>query len=274
MSAAMDNLLKMFKAAREATGESSGTVPSAVEMEALPIRSTVLMAEDDDPRNVGWGHLEENPESILTVEEVAGWREKFELPIGMEVHAPYSGERADNPCKGWSAIYEIIFLLGLTFPMPWLASTVLVYYQNTLGQLMPNSWRAILGDQGLQIKRIYWWLLTRVNKILAAFEPPFSPSQLACITRSSANMSRKGKSKAEPPSVDEMSECMSRRRPTPPKGKGPASSSESIALDNEPSATPLPVAGSPHQLPGHWIDLIIINLQVKITNNINDLIQS
>ena len=138
-----------------------------------------------------------------------------------------------------------------------------------------------------------------MNKILAAFKPPFSLSQLARKTRSSANMSGecrkgiikvfhsvtlfevlttcfagKGKSKAEPLSVDEMSERMSRRRLTPRKGKAPASSSEPIALDNEPSATPSPVAGSPHQLPSHWIDLIIINLKFKITNNINDLIKS
>ena len=148
MSTVMDNLLKMFKVAREATSESSGTVSSTAEMEDLPIHSTVLMVEDDAPRYVGWGHLDENPESILTVEEVAGWREEFDLPIEM-VHAPYSGERADNPYEGWSAIYEIVFLLGLTFPMPWLASTVLAYYQNTIGQLMPNSWKTILGDQGL-----------------------------------------------------------------------------------------------------------------------------
>lgn len=67
----------------------------------------------------------------------------------MEVRAPHSGERADNPCEGWFAIYKIIFLLGLTFPMPQLALTVLVHYQITLGQLMSNSWRAILDVQGL-----------------------------------------------------------------------------------------------------------------------------
>ncbi|GMN40477.1 hypothetical protein TIFTF001_009707 [Ficus carica] len=53
MSATMDNLLKMFKAARETAGESSGTTPSAAEVEALLVCSAALMAEDDDPRYVG-----------------------------------------------------------------------------------------------------------------------------------------------------------------------------------------------------------------------------
>ncbi|GMN47506.1 hypothetical protein TIFTF001_016679 [Ficus carica] len=44
----------------------------------------------------------------------------------MEVCAPYLRERVDNPCKGWFTIYEIVFLLGLTFPMPRLASAMLV----------------------------------------------------------------------------------------------------------------------------------------------------
>ncbi|GMN60311.1 hypothetical protein TIFTF001_029412 [Ficus carica] len=50
MSAAMDNLLKMFKTARETAGESSGTAPSAADVEALPVHFAVLIAEDDDPR--------------------------------------------------------------------------------------------------------------------------------------------------------------------------------------------------------------------------------
>lgn len=70
-------------------------------------------------------------------------------PCRDEVRAPYPKERDDNPCKVWLAIYEIIFLLELTFPMLRLASTVLVYYQITMGQLMHNSWRVILGVQGL-----------------------------------------------------------------------------------------------------------------------------
>lgn len=52
----------------------------------------------------------------------------------------------------------------------------------------------------------------------------------------------KGKSKAEFPSTDEVLERMSRRRPTPLKGKAHFSSSEPIILDDEHLATPLPVA--------------------------------
>ena len=53
MSATMDNLLKMFKAACDTTGEPSGTTPSAADVKALPVCSVVLMTKDDDPHYVG-----------------------------------------------------------------------------------------------------------------------------------------------------------------------------------------------------------------------------
>ena len=86
------------------------------------------MAEDDDPHYVGWGHLEEHPESILTTKEVTGWWKEFDLPTRMEIRTPYLGERANKPHEGWFAIYETIFLLGLDFLIPRLASAVLAYY--------------------------------------------------------------------------------------------------------------------------------------------------
>lgn len=61
----------------------------------------------------------------------------------------------------------------------------------------------------------------------------------------------KGKSKVEFPSAEEMSERMLRHMLTP-RGKAPTSSSEPIALDDEPSVTPLPVArASTLRLPKH-----------------------
>lgn len=53
MSATMDNLLKMVKAARDTTGESSGTTPSAADVEALSDCSAVLVTKDDDPCYIG-----------------------------------------------------------------------------------------------------------------------------------------------------------------------------------------------------------------------------
>lgn len=85
MSAAMDNLLKMFKTARETAGESSGTAPSAADVEALLVHFAVLIAEDDDPRYVSWGHLEENAwlrrrsqDGERNLNSSPGW--KFVLP--------------------------------------------------------------------------------------------------------------------------------------------------------------------------------------------------
>lgn len=154
MYATMDNLLKMFKAARDTTGESSGTAPSAADVKALPVFSAVLMTKDDDPRYIGWSLLEENLESILTTKEVKGWREEFDLSAEMEVRAPYPREMADNPREGSFAIYEIVFLLGLTFHMPRLALAVLAHYQITLVQLMRTCGGPFSVCKDLHIKRI------------------------------------------------------------------------------------------------------------------------
>ena len=52
MSAAMDNLLKMFNAAREAAGESLDIAMTATDVEALPVCSSILRVEDDDDRYI------------------------------------------------------------------------------------------------------------------------------------------------------------------------------------------------------------------------------
>ncbi|GMN55596.1 hypothetical protein TIFTF001_024715 [Ficus carica] len=130
---------------------------------------------------------------------------------------------------------------------------------------MPNSWRAILGAQGLvdqedMMKRcamgrepidvedcpwttpLVWGrpesFLTKVppivsqaagtNQIQAAFEPSLPPSQVAHKTRSSTNIS--------------VNVGALRRRLTPSKSKAPTSSSEPIMLDETPLTTLSPVA--------------------------------
>lgn len=50
MSTAMDNLLKMFKVARETQGESLGTAPSTADVEALPVHSTILGPSGGKPK--------------------------------------------------------------------------------------------------------------------------------------------------------------------------------------------------------------------------------
>lgn len=129
-------------------------MPSVADVKAPPVCSVVLMTKDYDPRYIGWGLLEENLELILTTKGVKGWREEFDLLAEMEVHAPYPGEMADNPHEGWFAIYEIVFLLGLTFLMPQLASATLAHYQITLSQLMQTHGGPFSLCKDLQIKII------------------------------------------------------------------------------------------------------------------------
>lgn len=41
-------------------------------------------------RFVSLGYLEENPVSKLNAEEINSWRERFEIPKGIELQVPYS----------------------------------------------------------------------------------------------------------------------------------------------------------------------------------------
>ncbi|KAF3457313.1 hypothetical protein FNV43_RR01970 [Rhamnella rubrinervis] len=84
-------------------------------------------------------------------------KERYSMPSHVELSAPGPLERANSLLKGWVWFYEIAFKIGLRLPFHNIINMVLNFYNVALGQLMPNSWRYLLGlivlseSRGLQI---------------------------------------------------------------------------------------------------------------------------
>ncbi|GMN60121.1 hypothetical protein TIFTF001_029229 [Ficus carica] len=235
MSATMDNLLKMVKAACDTTGESSGTTPLAADVEALPVEMEVRAPYP--------GEMVDNPcEGRFTIYEIVfllgailgvqGLTNQENLIVGKEYFRALYFLKQNSDSRGRVAFvkrsrnplkFEDITNLTTTgrIAMPWAVDRWMLRVAR--GQLHSSGVSPVsrlsnseLPDQSLPIVS---QVATRVSKILSVFEPPSTHSQAARRTRSSTNMSGKGKSKVEPPSADEMSEIACASIPRPPEHK-------------------------------------------------------
>ena len=90
------------------------------------------------------GVLKDSPASLVTSDHLHYLRAIYGIPRSIELRAPLRKERADWDIPGWTCFYEYVLRLGFRFPIPPLARRLLVYYDITPGQLMPNSWRILL----------------------------------------------------------------------------------------------------------------------------------
>ncbi|KAK0592937.1 hypothetical protein LWI29_028019 [Acer saccharum] len=91
------------------------------------------------------GILKDSPASLITEEMLPGIRTMYGIPRDVELRAPREYERADWDIPGWTCLYEYTFRLGFRFLIPQLVRRMLVYYELAPGQLMPNTWRILLG---------------------------------------------------------------------------------------------------------------------------------
>ncbi|KAK0596670.1 hypothetical protein LWI29_017906 [Acer saccharum] len=101
----------------------------------------------DEPSTSGraLGILKDSPASVITEDMLPGIRAMYGIPKDVELRAPKEYERADWDIPGWTCLYEYTFRLGFRFPIPQLVRRMLVYYELAPGQLMPNTWRILLG---------------------------------------------------------------------------------------------------------------------------------
>ncbi|KAF3435482.1 hypothetical protein FNV43_RR22571 [Rhamnella rubrinervis] len=72
-------------------------------------------------------------------------KERFDMPSQVKLSAPRPLERADSPHAEWICLYEIAFKIGLRLPFHRIINMVLNFYSIAPGQLIPNSWRYLLG---------------------------------------------------------------------------------------------------------------------------------
>ena len=101
----------------------------------------------DEPSTSGrsLGILKDSPASVISEDMLPGIRAMYGIPNDVELRAPKEHERADWDIPGWTCLYEYTFRLGFRFPIPQLVRRMLVYYDLAPGQLMPNTWRILLG---------------------------------------------------------------------------------------------------------------------------------
>ncbi|GMN48363.1 hypothetical protein TIFTF001_017544 [Ficus carica] len=65
---------------------------------------------DDDYQYIRWGHLEENPDSVLTEEEIKERRDGFDIPEEIKLHVPDVRKKSANQREGrWP---ELPFLIN------------------------------------------------------------------------------------------------------------------------------------------------------------------
>ena len=91
------------------------------------------------------GILNDSPASLVTERMLPGIRTMYGIPNDVELRASREHKRADWDIPGWTCLYEYTFRLGFRFPIPQLVRRMLLYYDLAPGQLMPNTWRILLG---------------------------------------------------------------------------------------------------------------------------------
>ncbi|KAF3457943.1 hypothetical protein FNV43_RR02604 [Rhamnella rubrinervis] len=83
--------------------------------------------------------------SVFKQSDMSYLKERFDMPSQVKLSAPRPLEKADSPRDGWICLYEIAFKIGLRLPFHHIINMVLNFYSIAPGQLMPNSWRYLLG---------------------------------------------------------------------------------------------------------------------------------
>lgn len=82
--------------------------------------------------------------STVTVVELEGMREKYQVPAEIELLLSTSTERPSDARPGEFALYEEALKGGLRLPLPQVVVDVLNRLEVAPGQLMPNTWKIVL----------------------------------------------------------------------------------------------------------------------------------
>ena len=127
----------------EETPESVEVAPESVEGSELV--STVLgdlpqLSEDEVLRSL----------SHLTREDVKSWEERYLLKE--EIHLPMGAGRGCCPPEGYQCVYQDALVAGLRLPLHPFIIAVMNFFQLGLGQIVPNSWRLLVGFLVLSLR--------------------------------------------------------------------------------------------------------------------------
>ena len=82
--------------------------------------------------------------SLITAAELGAIREKYQIPVEVELWVPKSTERPSDVRVGAFSLYEEALKGGLRLPLPQIVVDVLNHLEVAPGQLMPNAWKILL----------------------------------------------------------------------------------------------------------------------------------
>ena len=91
----------------------------------------------------------DNPRSSLVQSDVVRVMYRYNFPGYVKVRVPMSYERIDWKVPDYFSMYELPFRTRLRFPFPRLCHSILRHWGVAPSQLMPNSWRILLGLEAL-----------------------------------------------------------------------------------------------------------------------------
>ena len=89
----------------------------------------------------------------LDTDTLSRFKDRFQFSDSVRVRLPSEEERACHIFLGEVCFYEATFLCGLTLPVHPFVMKLLSHFGIALEQLMPNSWRIVVGLMGI-------WLAT------------------------------------------------------------------------------------------------------------------
>lgn len=86
-----------------------------------------------------------NTISIVTLEDLAYLRVRYSIPVTVSLRRPWEAERAHFPGPGETCLYIAAFKRRLRLPFPVVVREVLCPFGLAQPQIMPNSWRHLIG---------------------------------------------------------------------------------------------------------------------------------
>ena len=105
-----------------------------------------LLSEPCPIRFLPPGEMEpEKYHSVLTSEDLGRIRGYCFIPSEFDLEVPGPSDRVHCPPVGWLGIYEDSLKAGLRFPIHPFVIKLLTEYNMCPAQIVPNSWRIIIG---------------------------------------------------------------------------------------------------------------------------------
>ena len=80
-------------------------------------------------------------ENVLTEDDLAVLRLQAKFPSSAKLRLPPEGLGVESCPPGYVIFYAYPFLIGLTFPFPEIARSLLIALQISPGQVVPSYWR-------------------------------------------------------------------------------------------------------------------------------------